>query len=179
MFPTTAGDRWTDEPVYPRVCGGTPVNSRQDRKMIGSIPACAGEPTTAGSGMSHGWIRVYPRVCGGTCTTHRLAQPCLAGMVYPRVCGGTDVLTSAEGMQWVIGLSPRVRGNRLRACVPPWNGSIPACAGEPARQPESTAMQAVGLSPRVRGNLPSQGDKSTNAARQTRSIPACAGEPYA
>ena len=70
--------------VYPRVCGGTRLGSerrRQElglsprvrgnrgnvlilRQRLGSIPACAGEPTFDGPGFEH--IRVYPRVCGGT-----------------------------------------------------------------------------------------------------------------
>ena len=55
------------------------------RAGIGSIPACAGEPT-----------RVRP----------------LSGRakVYPRVCGGTASSLTACPMPW--GLSPRVRGNR-------------------------------------------------------------------
>ena len=73
----------------------------------GSIPACAGEPH--GSGASLILSAVYPRVCGGTAAVE-------AGKL-PRQ-----------------GLSPRVRGNRIRrdddvAAL----GSIPACAGEPAR----------------------------------------------
>ena len=52
--------------------------------------------------------------------------------VYPRVCGGTASEDGGRGD--VLGLSPRVRGNRVarrrRADV---LGSIPACAGEPAR----------------------------------------------
>ena len=73
--------------VYPRVCGGTTIetgpmnwpmglsprvrgNLRHPRKRRvhpGSIPACAGEP-----GMRAGQqaiLRVYPRVCGGTSAT--------------------------------------------------------------------------------------------------------------
>ena len=90
--------------------------------------------------------------------------------VYPRVCGGT---LSGVGLGIaLLGLSPRVRGNLLR----PWfrkvfAGSIPACAGEPARNPPAPVRLRVyprvcggtlgsglnygkpgGLSPRVRGN---------------------------
>ena len=114
--------------VYPRVCGGTPATSanpmmytglsprvRGNRERpggahhrTGSIPACAGEPA-------------YPP----TCLRH--------ARVYPRVCGGTAMTISAECR--VTGLSPRVRGNLRRGhpCRNP-GGSIPACAGEPARQ---------------------------------------------
>ena len=111
--------------VYPRVCGGTGrdyaagdqvtgLSPRVRGNLVarhrrgfedGSIPACAGEPGVRGR-MRDG-ARVYPRVCGGTA---------LGGVV-------------AEG---AAGLSPRVRGNPLRPfLLQPWQGSIPACAGEP------------------------------------------------
>ena len=70
--------------VYPRVCGGTasspiapaPVPGLSPRvrgnppaassasAVMGSIPACAGEPV--GIAMPTSMMRVYPRVCGGT-----------------------------------------------------------------------------------------------------------------
>ena len=135
-------------------------------EIEGSIPACAGEPNSAGS--RRGSRRVYPRVCGGT------------------------VLAQSElGAQQ--GLSPRVRGNLRPTHVPiPNLGSIPACAGEPttrwARRGCSRVYPRVcggtsysrpstrtmpGLSPRVRGN-PGRGARRD---RRLRSIPACAGEP--
>ena len=152
--------------VYPRVCGGTryirtlidPTEGLsprvrgnqalepQARKAYRSIPACAGEP-------SH----------GGRCAEK--------AAVYPRVCGGTE--TFADRIHRVVGLSPRVRGNRSGRqppCFP--SRSIPACAGEPAmlwslidtrwvypRVCGGTtgvgvaASASRGLSPRVRGNL--------------------------
>ena len=115
------------EKVYPRVCGGTAYrdvaaaldtglsprvrgNRRgrdHDGAGQGSIPACAGEPGRAVP--LAGVDRVYPRVCGGT---------------WYRYC----VLAGA------MGLSPRVRGNRSSPPTDPTkSGSIPACAGEPAR----------------------------------------------
>ena len=111
--------------VYPRVCGGTvaarrlvsageglsprmrgnlPLAHRQ-RQCIGSIPAYAGEPRCAAAGRLDGGV--YPRVCGGT--------PCPAIQPFSNA-----------------GLSPRMRGNRLRiAAAEPACGSIPAYAGEP------------------------------------------------
>ena len=91
------------------------------------------------------------------------------------------------------GLSPRVRGNRSGPTAAPRRPrSIPACAGEPPGERQTsrpasvyprvcggTAPPAVmgavwlGLSPRVRGNLGGISDR----ARLLRSIPACAGEP--
>ena len=152
--------------VYPRVCGGTvrtsPMatataglsprvrgNRRRCRlaaRLRRSIPACAGEPE---------------RVAGGV---H-------AGGVYPRVCGGTSVRHHRCGRP--RGLSPRVRGNRVRPPeVGDGGGSIPACAGEPRKghcaenlalvyprvcggteRPPDGPRLVRGLSPRVRGNL--------------------------
>ena len=92
-----------------------------------------------------------------------------------------------------IGLSPRVRGNPLRAAthrvIP---RSIPACAGEPYVADGDPLLPLVyprvcggtnisgarrrskrGLSPRVRGNQTAEAVYNT----LERSIPACAGEP--
>ena len=111
--------------VYPRVCGGTlplilllcfptglsprvrgnRAGTRARNESGGSIPACAGEPIVLIA------LRVQARV-------------------YPRVCGGTGV--GAFYTFGGVGLSPRVRGNRV--VVPEaglYEGSIPACAGEP------------------------------------------------
>ena len=215
----------TDE-VYPRVCGGTrgrrpPPERRRglsprvrgnqqsgETAVIGggSIPACAGEPSTR-SGRPRR-AEVYPRVCGGTtapgsfiphslglsprvrgnprtrtrCGGDRWSIPACAGeprakrtsylsiRVYPRVCGGTDCRERSAAS--VVGLSPRVRGNRVvPAAVFPLHRSIPACAGEPeflVPWPSSATVYPrvcggtllgggglvgqQGLSPRVRGN---------------------------
>ena len=117
---------WAGTAVYPRVCGGTlalrrehdddgglsprvrgnPPQSSPETGAAGSIPACAGEPLECGPGMPTVWV--YPRVCGGTLCEFR---PCC----YP------------------YGLSPRVRGNRFQCYrLRDIQGSIPACAGEPA-----------------------------------------------
>ena len=90
--------------------------------------------------------------------------------VYPRVCGGTghDILH----VETTPGLSPRVRGNLWFIGVQgDFNGSIPACAGEPSFNKNKIRGRMVyprvcggttsllgctiswtGLSPRVRGN---------------------------
>ena len=131
-----------------------------------SIPACAGEPSSAMSTARR--TEVYPRVCGGTMTTS-------CQTVYH------------------TGLSPRVRGNRGgERRVAESIGSIPACAGEPRSNVRIQRIHRVyprvcggtpsypgmcwirrGLSPRVRGNRPA----SPSVGLRTRSIPACAGEP--
>ena len=111
--------------VYPRVCGGTgaarwrgcvawglsprvrgnPLAAEPPKHWHGSIPACAGEPTSPKVAMLS--VRVYPRVCGGT------VEPPHVGRQRP-------------------GLSPRVRGNpELSRQLHRQPGSIPACAGEP------------------------------------------------
>ena len=152
--------------LSPRV-RGNPALESQTTVLVGSIPACAGEPPP-------------------------LHRPIPKSAVYPRVCGGTGKsLTVATSPR---GLSPRVRGNRDIA-LPESSGygSIPACAGEPSlgstrttpatvypRVCGGTALTAVvtpptmGLSPRVRGNRWIE----YQTAFATRSIPACAGEPY-
>ena len=174
------------QPVYPRVCGGTPgalltvapahglsprmrgnlARSAHCPAYSGSIPAYAGEPPASLSTTGVCWV--YPRVCGGTwCRFHR-PMPAL-------------------------GLSPRMRGNHA---LIRWTmrrpGSIPAYAGEPSlpakRLPTVRVYPRVcggtdgfifaksvvqGLSPRMRGNHRRWGD----AAAYVGSIPAYAGEP--
>ena len=191
-IPACAGEPHRDDcgpgrhQVYPRVCGGTvrlelPANIREGLSprvrgnpgfldepliIVGSIPACAGEP-------------------------HR--DDCGPGrhQVYPRVCGGTEVST-LQRYTWT-GLSPRVRGNPDE-CLRIFDirGSIPACAGEPARAgrpgascrvyprvcggtpaPSNPWRRRRGLSPRVRGNP----QPVIYAPPPPGSIPACAGEP--
>ena len=131
-----------------------------------SIPACAGEPV-------------------------QLRWPLRESWVYPRVCGGTGTGCGVGGVRG--GLSPRVRGNPYHAyCKRPYDGSIPACAGEPQTALPAMVRTGVyprvcggtgrvieykavgeGLSPRVRGNPTSP----SAPALRSRSIPACAGEP--
>ena len=173
--------------VYLRVCGGTvnagvpegeiaglsprvrgnPHSTYGRYFLIGSIPACAGEPWGGRTGVQR--TAVYPRVCGGTYQTHKSKQNAL-------------------------GLSPRVRGNRIYAeGAGDVDRSIPACAGEPCPQPWHPAPAPVyprvcggtvvdhpaygkstGLSPRVRGNH----GYAVAWRNVDRSIPACAGEPW-
>ena len=172
--------------VYPRVCGGTTavigerpsspglsprVRGNQRRRLRrgshgGSIPACAGEPSTWWASAARSWV-------------------------YPRVCGGTTRSMSRSVSD--KGLSPRVRGNpEFAADAGPGGGSIPACAGEPTSEPGSMRAARVyprvcggtksrrahsashsGLSPRVRGNRA----LSRRQRGPQGSIPACAGEP--
>ena len=124
-------------PVYPRECGATlgalavGINdgglsprvrgnlSRPPRRSFPdrSIPASAGQPV------------------------FHLAAP-LATRVYPRECGATLPLGRwATGLD---GLSPRVRGNRIRNKSQVTRPrSIPASAGQPPRSYSSTPCQTV------------------------------------
>ena len=108
------------------------------------------------------------------------------------MCGGTSMCQ--VDCYWADGLSPRVRGNRPIARIEKrFDGSIPACAGEPTANLARTCgdkvyprvcggtsfvprsrMRVMGLSPRVRGNPRQWLDR----VYFERSIPACAGEPF-
>ena len=151
--------------VYPRVCGGTHAVLRVIQADVGLSPRVRGNHEYARPGACGAWS--IPACAGEPMTgPPRLAK----SGVYPRVCGGTDVRNLAH--YWFAGLSPRVRGNRLKVTsFIVSSGSIPACAGEPAPGSNPRRQKrvyprvcggtgkriwaecaAVGLSPRVRGN---------------------------
>ena len=103
-------------------------------------------------------------------------------------------MAATFNVAWNTGLSPRMRGSRVRQEAPPDHfGSIPAYAGEPQSPHRRSACGRVyprvcggavsswetreagpGLSPRMRGSLKVFGD----AGRACGSIPAYAGEPH-
>ena len=132
----------------------------------GPIPACAGQPCSN---------RLPPIFWGA----------------YPRVCGAT--MQSLAVCTAHVGLSPRVRGNRVCKHLAYWrSGPIPACAGQPqfgqGRENPRGAYPRVcgatgqnvlpdyeeqGLSPRVRGNL----HRVCRVGASLGPIPACAGQP--
>ena len=160
---------WSDSGMMlglsPRVRGNH-LGIVREAKKVGSIPASAGEPTSRCRRRSR--TRVYPRECGGTPQAY-------------------------EPGQYDAGLSPRVRGNRVRRTGGRQKGgSIPASAGEPRtrnggadrirvypRECGGTLarlrvrVRVGGLSPRVRGNQMRRGE----GRRHGGSIPASAGEP--
>ena len=134
-IPACAGEPCPDLGVlsshgdYPRVCGGTcdighltsiilglsprvrgnPIPAQITIAILGTIPACAGEPFLVG--LQPVASRDYPRVCGGTCPAP------------------VKLFLNA-------GLSPRVRGNLYETNeLPMAERTIPACAGEPALDP--------------------------------------------
>ena len=154
--------------------------------LFGSIPAHAGEPWLCG--LRFGQEGSIPAHAGEP------RPPCLAtppSGVYPRACGGTP---AKSVLPWLSrGLSPRMRGNRLRCrCGEVCFGSIPAHAGEPLLRTHARdywrvypracggttpknrrAGSRTGLSPRMRGNP----WKDDSQVHRIGSIPAHAGEP--
>ncbi len=149
----------------PRVRGSQPPANRRTTPS-GSIPACAGQPTTE--------LR-----CRVLCR------------VDPRVCGAAHLPTKLALSE--LGRSPRVRGSLVQSSPGrSRRGSIPACAGQPsagsrvdqidkvdprvcgaAQRDGLSAHRAEGRSPRVRGSPCA----SRRARRSRGSIPACAGQP--
>ena len=172
--------------VYPRVCGGTFTNHTVGLRRRGLSPRVRGNPVSLSSSVTT--TGSIPACAGEPHFDLHLIR---LGRVYPRVCGGTRITIMA--ITAVVGLSPRVRGNRSRLDSRlNGTGSIPACAGEPRHPCSGGAATRVyprvcggtlsrawrgrqrrGLSPRVRGNLMQE----TLCAVFHRSIPACAGEP--
>ena len=173
--------------VYPRACGGTFGGDRASVHDGGLSPRLRGNPG----------YRLATLTCSGSIPAPA-GEPWFAlavripPPVYPRACGGTacEVL---PGSVRDAGLSPRLRGNRLRVFRDrPGRRSIPAPAGEPGtnggvggktavypracggtRQARLLMLRLCGLSPRLRGN-----HVLKNAGVQVqRSIPAPAGEP--
>ena len=178
-------DAWRSG-VHPRVCGeaanrggktetaggpsprvrGSLGDAAPTADGRGSIPACAGKPSSVISFLVG--IAVHPRVCGEA--------------FDPLPCG---LITA--------GPSPRVRGSPARRTSECQRfGSIPACAGKPQRSVSVGRPRQVhprvcgeaagqgraghareGPSPRVRGSRSQwRGDSTQNG-----SIPACAGKP--
>ena len=155
----------TPRGLSPRVRGNHETQAYPGQ-IRGSIPARAGEPRLAI--LTFVRNKVYPRACGGTHSAH---PPCSIR----------------------LGLSPRVRGNRLLdASATRLGRSIPARAGEPAGPDVRSARWTVypracggtedvyrairrsgGLSPRVRGNP----NPLVDVLGRQGSIPARAGEP--
>ena len=171
---------------HPRVCGGADraLNASDPRAGpsprvrgsldvhnirlggLGTIPACAGEPSWPGSSS-------------------------LSTRDHPRVCGGAEAWPDDGPV--AAGPSPRVRGSPRSPRPCRWRlGTIPACAGEPTRKDrrrwhagdhprvcggaehlDRRPALTMGPSPRVRGSH-QEGDLKDQGKG---TIPACAGEP--
>ena len=120
---STTPDFDDDIPGLSPQARGNPLKEMGPREDQGSIPACAGEPKSAG--MWAATTKVYPRRRGGTSFKY----------------GNTES---------VSGLSPQARGNRaVQTRLPVGNWSIPAGAGEPRiEQPWAECCEVY---PRRRG----------------------------
>ena len=151
--------------VYPRVYGETESTPPAIWMSTGLSPRVRGNPPP--TRQSWPWRRSIP-----ACTGKPLGPVVLPILqeVYPRVYGET--LLDEVTLMPKEGLSPRVRGNRIRLVLALHEaGSIPACTGKPTSAPQLSAEPPVyprvygetihgtvdtttgyGLSPRVRGN---------------------------
>ena len=112
--------------VYPRVCGGTTLQSPDGAYEAGLSPRMRGNRYAAGNGQRRkGSIPAY----AGEPESPGTGKERTA--VYPRVCGGTVTSPPYDNLRQ--GLSPRMRGNLADGLVAlRYHGSIPAYAGEPA-----------------------------------------------
>ena len=197
------------EKVYPRPRGGTALplpltavdwglspptrgNPKRGKKImayIGSIPAHAGEPSTAAG--SQYACRVYPRPRGGTRV--KLDAADRPRGLSPPTRGNLARTACRAGRAGGWGLSPPTRGNPpVCRCLDSGIRSIPAHAGEPGfvggsvvsdevyprprggtRAAGAAARGRRGLSPPTRGNH----GFAVHVDDDHRSIPAHAGEP--
>ena len=204
---------------------GNRCSRRKPPRKKGSIPACTGKPNAAvsaiwnprvyprmygGANVSPSALGLSPHVRGNRggnvyCGVKVRSIPACTGKpellsrldagrgVYPRMYGETG--SSAGRPDPAGGLSPHVRGNRLRAWRRPGPyGSIPACTGKPAITGDAGQRERVyprmygettpgiwmaapctGLSPHVRGNP----RRVVPPHHRQGSIPACTGKPSA
>ena len=184
--PLTGAIKMIGQWVYPRACGGTATWPATYRPWVGLSPRVRGNRTVAANaGRVVGSI---PARAGEPTRRERRRR---TWRVYPRACGGT--IDASELPTIGIGLSPRVRGNRNGSGDSVMaKRSIPARAGEPLTgaikmigswvypracggtyQSSARLEDEDGLSPRVRGNLA----RNLRVHVVFRSIPARAGEP--
>ena len=101
------GRRWDRPSVYPRVGGGTEVETRAVHMMLGLSPRGRGNPPLARSLSFNG--RSIPAWAGEPAPSGRSRS---SPRVYPRVGGGTDTIQAL--VMKCYGLSPRGRGNQDR-----------------------------------------------------------------
>ena len=152
--------------VYPRACGGTSTSTSHSGTPAGLSPRLRGN--RHGATGQEQTVRSIPAPAGEPPTR---TSPRNRTAVYPRACGGTPLLKRM--CRGPHGLSPRLRGNRLRTSDQgrPRTVYPRACGGTPG--PCGCLSTRIGLSPRLRGN-----PLATHiAVVRPRSIPAPAGEP--
>ena len=113
--------------VYPRACGGTINISPHIDIQQGLSPRVRGNLVIRLDMLPI--VRSIPARAGEPRVTFLMST---GKKVYPRACGGTIATTMNMPMR--VGLSPRVRGNRIDGNAGlPAGRSIPARAGEPLR----------------------------------------------
>ena len=141
--PTTRQRHDKANRVYPRVCGGTGITNPIYQEAPGLSPRVRGNPRAPGRSL---YLPGSIPACAGEPQERALSEA--PEPVYPRVCGGT--MCSCTPPPTGCGLSPRVRGNRMRS-MPEREmlRSIPACAGEPCAAARRRRRAAV--YPRVCG----------------------------
>ena len=141
--PATSEVDWQWDGVYPRACGGTTARRSGGGRKKGLSPRVRGNREQSAHRPAQ--PRSIPRVRGNRASYRHRHEPsgsiparagepawhppsrCLP-QVYPRACGGTP--TSSAWWRSRPGLSPRVRGNRLRLrAAESIDRSIPARAG--------------------------------------------------
>ena len=192
--------------VHPRVCGEAPGRESRNAEGRGRSPRVRGSPfPTLALPLNSGSIPA----CAGKPSTSTARRR--SSRVHPRVCGEAGITVDTGESK--TGPSPRVRGSpdlggarapdfrSIPACAGKPCGrsragghirSIPACAGKP-RLPASVVAQhrvhprvcgeahwspassrrKSGPSPRVRGSP----QVLQHAGLKAGSIPACAGKP--
>ena len=111
--------------VYPRRCGGANSEGRSGQSYRGLSPQVRGSPNS-----QHDPRRVVGSIPAGAGEPCLVDQPSGVWRVYPRRCGGASWLRRQR--QQPLGLSPQVRGSpSMKAGRETRQGSIPAGAGEP------------------------------------------------
>ena len=174
---TGANSVATGEGRSPRA-RGNPRSNWRSRSTPGTIPACAGEPTSAiGVALVVSRLGRSPRARGNHEAQRRRVRasgtiPACAGEPIcafragvcvgddPRVRGGTVRPTLC--VHHAGGRSPRARGNHnFSRAAELAKGTIPACAGEPFCHGSSSLL--YGDDPRVRGGTRFGGHTSSGA----------------
>ena len=194
IIPACAGNTWRETGAqtrhwdHPRVCGEHPSDTGKLVWVPGSSPRVRGTPLFPSSITR--LIGIIPACAGNTSGSSSISQP---SRDHPRVCG-EHVVSPAMVLPY-SGSSPRVRGTPPEHDPRrPADGIIPACAGNTAsalRTPCSawdhprvcgehaylneTTNEAKGSSPRVRGTPLLE----WNSYQGTGIIPACAGNTAA
>ena len=194
IIPACAGNTWRETGAqtrhwdHPRVCGEHPSDTGKLVWVPGSSPRVRGTPLFPSSITR--LIGIIPACAGNTSGSSSISQP---SRDHPRVCG-EHVVSPAMVLPY-SGSSPRVRGTPPEHDPRrPADGIIPACAGNTAsalrtpcsawdhprvcgehRLDDQLEEAMPGSSPRVRGTH----GEAAHLADHAGIIPACAGNTLA